>query len=105
MKILYFAFSLLAVSTFVFAGGGIRPYDNSKPPKLSLPMAYERALVALGSETNALHCINARVSTDFTLDGGWEFTFCSTNKPPKSKFVTIDFDGEIHIKNFSGTFG
>ena len=48
----------------LFLGGitllatAIIPYDNSTPPALSLPVAYNQAITALGFQTNQFHCIN-----------------------------------------------
>lgn len=97
MKKRYILFGLLTIITAVFAGS-YWPWDNSKSPTLSLPAAYDQALIALGSETNQLHCISAQVSTDFRNDGGWRFVFYYTNNPPRSKTVYVDFvDGRTHI--------
>jgi hypothetical protein len=97
MKIRYIILSLLAVSTILFARP-IIPYDNSKPPSLSLPAGYELALAALGSATNQFHCISANISTDFGSPG-WFFTFYSTNTPPRNKFVTVEFGGKVHVED------
>ena len=97
MKTRYILLGLLAVATAVFAGS-YWPWDNSKPAAISLPAAYDRALIALGSETNQLHCIGAQVSTEFRNDGGWQFVFYFTNNPPKRKIVYVDFvGGQTHI--------
>jgi hypothetical protein len=103
MKTRYILFSLVAVSSAVFAGYYV-PWDKAKPPTLSLPVAYERALAALGAATNELHCISARVDTDFSRAGEWEFAFYSTNTPPKTKFVSVSFEGKIRVQNFQGSF-
>lgn len=73
---------LLAFVTTLYATL-IVPYNKAKTPSLSLPVAYERAMSALGSETNEFHCLDAKVTTDFGSDGGWQFTFYSTNSKPK----------------------
>lgn len=75
----------------------ITPYNNAKPPSLSLPAAYERAANALGSATNQFHCISANVTTDFGADGEWQFTFYYTNSKPK--WVTVEFNGKIHVED------
>jgi hypothetical protein len=67
------------------------PYDNSKPPALSLPAAYQLAFTALGSATNQLYCVGAHLTTDFG-EPRWSFTFCSTNKT--QKIMTVDFGGK-----------
>ena len=92
LTILFFS----ALSVLLFASAVI-PYDNSRPPKVSLPVAYERAVNMLGSLTNQFHCISANVTTDFGPVGGWQFTFYSTNSRPK--WVTVEFNGVIHIED------
>src|SRR5215471_7531877 len=104
MKTRYLLLSLIGVATAVFAGPAKIPWDNAKPPALSLPVAYGRALTALGSATNELHCIGARVDADFSEGGEWEFAFYSTNTPPKARFVSVSFDGKIRVQNFQGSF-
>jgi hypothetical protein len=92
MKTRYILLGLLAVATAVFASADW-PWDNTKSATISLPEAYDRALIALGSETNQLHCISAEVSSKFRNDGGWRFVFYYTNTPPKFKTVYVDFVG------------
>ena len=70
-----------------------RPYDNSKPPTLSLPVAYQLAVTALGSDTNRFHCVGASITMDFGAPR-WSFTFYDTNTPPKWKCMTVDFGGK-----------
>ncbi|HEY1716743.1 MAG TPA: hypothetical protein VGH42_00425 [Verrucomicrobiae bacterium] len=72
-------------------------YDNSKPPTLSLPDAYQRATIALGTATNQFHCISAKIDTRFSSNGEWYFTFYSTNSQPK--WVTVEFSGKTHVEN------
>jgi len=68
-------------------------YDNSKPPTLSLPVAYQLAVTALGSDTNRFHCVGASITMDFGAPR-WSFTFYDTNTPPKWKCMTVDFGGK-----------
>lgn len=75
------------------------PYNNAKPPTLSLPDAYERAVTALGPATNQFHCVSASIQTSFGTDGEWFFTFYSTNSQPKPKWVTVEFNGKIHVED------
>ena len=103
MKTRCVLFSLLVISSFAFAGWYI-PWDDTKPPTLSLAAAYERAVTALGIATNKLHCISARVSTRNVSTGGWDFTFYSTNKPPKTKYVTVGFDGKAYVSDLPSFF-
>jgi len=70
-----------------------RPYDNSKPPTLSLPVAYQLAVTALGSDTNRFHCVGASITMDFGAPR-WSFTFYDTNTPPELKCMTVDFGGK-----------
>jgi hypothetical protein len=88
-----------AITTAVFATF-ITPYGNAKPPSLSLPIAYERAMTALGVATNQFHCLSAQVTTDFGADGEWQFEFYSTNSPPRPKWVSVEFNGKIHIEDY-----
>ena len=92
--LVFFSFATFATALFATL---ITPYNNAKPPGLSLPVAYERAANALGSATNQFHCISAKVTTDFGTDGEWQFTFYSTNSRPK--WVTVEFNGKIHIED------
>jgi hypothetical protein len=75
------------------------PYDKSRPPGMSLPVAYEHAVVALGSETNQFHCISAEVSNNFFSEGEWYFTFCSTNSKTMPKMIAIGFNGKVVFDN------
>jgi hypothetical protein len=97
MKTRYILLSLLAVSTILFATP-IVPYDNAKPPSLSLPAGYEIAVATLGSATNQFHCVGANISTDFGTPS-WFFSFCTTNQPPKYRWVTVEFGGKVHVED------
>jgi hypothetical protein len=94
MKTRYILLSFLALSITVFAALPPR-YDVSSPPSLPLPAAYQLAVAALGSVTNQFHCVSAIVSEEFGTPG-WDFTFCSTNKPARYEYVTVEFTGETH---------
>ena len=100
MKTRYIALVVIGFTTVLFAAPVVS-YDTTKPPSLSLPAAYEVATVALGSATNQLQCISAAIYTDAVVSphGGWLFTFCSTNKPPTSKYVTVEFSGKFHVED------
>ena len=91
MKTRYILLSLVALATTVFAMIG-PPYDNSKPPALPLPVAYQLAFTALGSNNKQFYCVGAHLTTDF-IQPRWSFTFCSTNKP--QKVMTVDFKGKV----------
>ena len=84
--------TMIALASFVAP-----PYNNSKPPSLSLPTAYERAMNSLGTATNRFHCISAKVATTFSADGEWSFTFSSTNGV--TKWVAVEFNGKTHIED------
>jgi len=94
MKMKYILLSLLAFTTIVFASVIMPPYDNSKPPTLSLPAAYNLAIAAIGSATNQFHCTSASITTDFYAPA-WSFNFYSTNTPPKHKCFVVVFDGKV----------
>jgi len=89
----------LVFTTISFASLVFRPYDKSKPPTLSLPLAYDRAVVALGNETNEFHCVSATITTTFSPDGEWYFAFYSTKSNAIPKFIAIEFNGKIHLDN------
>ena len=90
-----FGLTAIAITSYATIIGP--PYDNSKPPKMLLPIAYEHAMSALGSDTNQYHCMSAKVTTDFGPDGEWQFIFYSTNSKPK--WVSVEFNGKIHIED------
>lgn len=70
---------------------------------MSLPAGYELAVKALGSFTNQFHCISAGIGgsgSSTAIDGPvWFFTFCSTNTPPKYKWVAVGFGGKIDVQD------
>ena len=82
MKVWVIIIGSIGCATILYATL-IVPYNKAKIPSLSLPVAYGRAMSALGSETNEFHCLDAKITTDFGSDGGWQFTFYSTNSKPK----------------------
>ena len=89
---------LMALALTAIASLVMPPYDNSKTPKLSLPAAYQRAVIAMGTATNEFHCVAAGITTDFG-DPRWSFTFCSTNKPVRTRWMTVDFAGKTEEDN------
>src|ERR1700728_4032238 len=93
MKKRFIPFTLLAFCTVVFASIFLPPYDNSKTPTLPLPVAYQIAVAALGSDSNQLHCVSASIITDFGSPR-WSFNFYSTITPPRWKCMTVDFGGK-----------
>jgi hypothetical protein len=96
MKLKFLIPTILASATIAYASLSI-PYNNAKPPSLPLPVAYEDATAALGFATNQFHCVSATVATSFSPNGEWFFTFCSTNS--RLKWVTVEFNGKIHIED------
>jgi hypothetical protein len=98
MKTRYILLGLLMVSTAVLATIIGLPYDKSKPPTLALPAAYQFAVSALGSATNQFHCISATVSQEISAPA-WYFTFCSTNTPPKQRWIVVEFGGNVFEDN------
>ena len=98
MKIRYALLFILAPATTLF-GWIFVGVDNSEHPTLELPAAYERALQAIGPATNKFHCISTTISTVYSRQGGWCFTFTTTNRPPEVKRVTVDFDGAVHVRD------
>lgn len=91
-------FSVLFLTT-VYATFILPPYDKSKPPKMSLPGAYDKAIAALGADTNQFHCISATITTEFSANGEWYFTFCSTNFQVQPKLIAVEFDGKVIFDN------
>jgi hypothetical protein len=79
------ALAVVALVAVMFAGDAV--YDAKRPPRVSLPSAYGQAVGALGGLTNRYHCVGAGLTTTFSSDGGWLFSFCSTNGKPKSVIV------------------
>ena len=94
------AFLLVIGASIALLASPFVPYDNAKAPTLPLPVAYERAIDALASATNQFHCVSATIQTSFSSDGEWFFTFYSTNSPPKPKWVSVEFNGKIHVEDF-----
>ena len=98
MKTRYILLGLLVVSTAVFATIIRPPYDNSKPPTLALPAAYQLAVVALGSATNQYHCISATISQEISAPA-WYFIFCSTNAHSIPRWIVVEFGGKVFENN------
>ena len=95
-KYLLIILTVLALTSL--ASLDVPPYDNSKPPKLPLPDAYQIAMKAMGSATNEFHCVGASITTDFG-DPRWSFTFFSTNKMMPRRWMTVDFSGKTQEDN------
>lgn len=99
MKTILTVISLLVFATILYASVILPPYDKSKPPSLSLPVAYDHALSVIGAKTNELHCTSAELTTYFSSDGEWYFTFCSTNANARPKHIAVKFNGEAFLDN------
>ena len=99
-KIIFFTGGLLiCAATALYASLILAPYNKSLSPTLSLPAAYDSALIALGPMTNQFHCLSANVTTTFAPEGEWYFTFYSTNKSLPPKFVVVEFNGKVIFDN------
>jgi hypothetical protein len=79
---------------YVYYNGVVRGhYDHNltgnqgRPLPVSLPVAYARALAALGLETNELGCLSARTIFDIYGDAGWAFTFNPPNESTRAFFA------------------
>jgi hypothetical protein len=95
MKTKFAAVLVLGLITTALYASLIQPsYDNSKPPRMPLPVAYASAMTALGTDTNQFHCVSATITTEFP-DDGWYFTFCSTNSKSLPKFIAVEFNGKV----------
>jgi hypothetical protein len=99
MKARYVLFgSFLFVAALVARPVMWPSYDEKKPPSLPLPVAYEKAMAALGQSTNQYHCVRASVSNMLVRDGEWDFTFTTatpTNGVPFNKNIVVYFDGTV----------
>ncbi|MGH7992193.1 MAG: hypothetical protein ACREDQ_01645 [Limisphaerales bacterium] len=84
--------------------------DPITPPEPPLPQAYQRALQALGAETNTFYCVNA-TSLSLSENLGsceWHFEFFSTNGRVREVFVgssgkTIVRNPDIHSEKVWST--
>ena len=99
MKTRYILLGLLVVATAIFARA-VRLWDNTKPPTLPLPAAYQLAITALGQATNQFHCVSAGITTEYG-SGGWDFTFFSTNASTIPRVFCVEFDGKVHEEDLS----
>ena len=95
---------IIVLASAAIAFAGIYPlvfkgYDKSKAPTLTLPLAYDRAMSALGAYTNTFHCISATITTTFSLEGEWYFTFYSTNSNTMPKRIAVEFNGKVVLDN------
>jgi hypothetical protein len=52
-------------------------------------------MTALGSATNQFHCVSANITTTFTSEGEWYFTFYSTSSNSPPKFIAVEFNGKV----------
>ena len=70
-------------------------WDETKPPTISLPDAYQLAITKLGQATNQFHCVRAGIYTNSNPQGVWDFAFYSTNASVKWRSINVKFDGTI----------
>ena len=91
--------SLAFIVTTLYASLVLPPYDKSKPPGITMPVAYECAMTALGSATNQFYCVSASITTEFTSEGEWHFTFCSTNSKAMPKLIVVEFNRKVIFDN------
>jgi hypothetical protein len=76
------------------------PYDAKIPPPINLGLAYDKAVLKLGADTNQFHCVSATClpklwahgsSEDPTgTDVGWTFVFLDTNGIQRNVYVYFD---------------
>lgn len=94
--ILFFvlAFAMISLASIIFP-----PYNKLKSPSLSLPDAYYRAAMALGDETNRYHCVSANITTSFSPDGEWYFTFYPNKSNSIPRLIAVEFDGKVDFDN------
>ena len=89
MKSILIAFlAMVVVTGWLFAqgragsnpgsGGYLGIYDGGTPPPVSLPEAYQIALIHIGPATNSFYCLSASCVDD-KGHRGWTFTFGNTN--------------------------
>jgi hypothetical protein len=90
---IFFGLTVIAVSAYAYLVKP--PYDNTKPPMMSLPSAYSLAIATVGSATNQFHCVSAVVNDELIGDGEWYFTFYSTNSKAMPKLIAVGFNGKI----------
>ncbi|MEY4918011.1 MAG: hypothetical protein RL616_1924 [Verrucomicrobiota bacterium] len=76
----YMKKSTTIIAILVFATGivfAVSPFTNPKvAPTIPLPVAYNKALTLLGSDTNSFHCVDAKWVTNYKE---WWFSFYNTN--------------------------
>lgn len=89
----------LVLILILCASAILPPYNKSIAPSLSLPVAYEAAITALGPATNQFHCISANITTQFRAEGEWYFGFYSTNSTVRPKFIAVEFNGTVIFDN------
>jgi hypothetical protein len=80
------------------------PYDNARPPSLSLPSAYQLACVTLGAETNVYHCVGASIGTRYSTNGTWLLTFYNTNGYFREYYEFLDDKAKPHVAQGAASF-
>jgi hypothetical protein len=73
--------------------------DPTTPPDPPLPLAYQTALQALGTETNTFYCVNATTLSLSEHLGSteWQFDFFSTNGQVRR--VIVGSNGKTIVRN------
>jgi hypothetical protein len=71
----------------------------TKPPAPTLPQAYEQAVLALGTQTNAFYCLSASamVITDSSGPTEWHLVFYATNGQLRE--VVVPTAGKVIVRN------
>jgi hypothetical protein len=82
-----FTLGILAAIAF----GAEKAYDLRRTPRITLPVAYEEAMRALGAATNKFYCVAAALA-DISPDGGWEMRFFTESGD--GMMVQVPFTGK-----------
>jgi len=93
MKTLCTLLCLLMLSRIAIANA-YPLWDNTKPPTLPMPPAYQLAITSLGQATNQFHCVSAGITREFAAPG-WDFTFYSTNASVVPRIICVQFDRKV----------
>jgi len=73
--------------------------DTKKPPSPTLPQAYEKAVDALGAQTNSFYCLSAdaRSISDSSGPTEWHLIFYATNGQLRE--VVVPSSGKVIIRD------
>ena len=74
-------------------------HSTTTPPDPTLPQAYEKAVEALGAQTNTFYCLSASAMTitDSAGPTEWHFNFYSTNG--KVREVIVPNSGKVIVRD------